>query len=160
MDFSSSVEYVTGQSIDLKVSSQDQDAVIGEELEVLRSKVDELTDEVGPYFSSAVYGTDVTLDLKRNKLRSEVDQQTAEINTLQSLTKAPVPMQKNSGKPGQEVNRVPPPFRQPTNEGFQSQGFHGLVQRLIQKEKQVVQLQADVDHLKAQNLSEGREAVR
>jgi len=110
LDFSSSVEYVTGQSIDLKVSSQDRDGVIEEELEVLRSKVDELTDEVGSYSLSAVPGTDVTSDIKRNKLRSEVDQQTAEINTLQSLTKVPAPVQKNSGKPGQEVSRIPSLF--------------------------------------------------
>jgi hypothetical protein len=48
LDFSSSVEYLTGQSIDLNVSSQDQDGAIEEEVESLRSKVDELTDEVGP----------------------------------------------------------------------------------------------------------------
>lgn len=47
LDFSSSVEYMTGQSIELEVSSQDNDAVIEGELESLRSKVDELTDEVG-----------------------------------------------------------------------------------------------------------------
>ena len=38
---------MTGQSIELEVSSQDNDAVIEGELESLRSKVDELTDEVG-----------------------------------------------------------------------------------------------------------------
>jgi hypothetical protein len=75
-------------------------------LESLRSKVDELTDEVGPHLLSLVPGADATSDFKRNKLRSEVDQQTAEINTLQSLAKVPAPMQKNSGKPGQEVNCV------------------------------------------------------
>ena len=110
LDFSSSVEYVTGQSIDLKVSSQDRDAVIEEELEVLRSKVGELTDEVGLHLLSTVPGTDVTSDVKRNKLRSEVDQQTTEINTLQSLTKVPTPAHKNSVKPGQEVNCIPPLF--------------------------------------------------
>lgn len=37
--------------------------------------------------------------------------------------------------------------------------MHGLVMRLVQKEKQVVQLQAEVDRLKAQNpSSESREA--
>lgn len=37
--------------------------------------------------------------------------------------------------------------------------MHGLVTRLVQKEKQVVQLQAEVDRLKAQNPSnESREA--
>lgn len=110
MDFSSSVEYVTGQSIDLKVSSQDNGAVVEEELEYLRSKIDELTDEVGPCLLSAILDTDAKSDFKRSKLRNEIDQQTAEINTLQSLTKVPAPIQKNSGKSGQEVNRIPPSF--------------------------------------------------
>ena len=107
LDFSSSVEYVTGQSIDIKVSSQDHDAVT-EELESLRSKVYELTDEVGPRLFSSFPSVDTTSGLKRNKLRSEVDQQTAEINTLQSLTKVPASTQKSSGKPAQEVNCIPP----------------------------------------------------
>jgi hypothetical protein len=37
--------------------------------------------------------------------------------------------------------------------------FHGLVQRLVLKEKQVLQLQAEVDRFKAQNPNEGRDAV-
>ena len=40
-----------------------------------------------------------------------------------------------------------------------SQGFHGLVQRLVQKEKQVLQLQTELDKFKAQNPGESREAV-
>jgi diaphanous 1 len=160
LEFSSSVEYVTGQSIDLKVSSQVHDIVIEEELESLRSKVDELTDEVGTPLLSSVPGTDAASDFKRNKLRGEVDQQTAEINTLQSLTNVPAPIQKNSGKPGKEVIVLHRPFRLSTDPRFQTQSFHGLVQRLIQKEKQVVQLQADLDRLKAQDPSEGKEAVR
>lgn len=104
MDFSSSVEYVTRQSIDLGVSSQDHDATTKEELESLRSKVDELTDEVGPSLLSSVPNTDAAPGFKRAKLRSEIDQRTAEINTLQSLAKVPVPVQKTSGKPGQEVS--------------------------------------------------------
>jgi diaphanous 1 len=103
--------------------------------------------------------TNAAFHFKRNKLRSEVDQQTAEINTLQSLTKGPPPLQRGSGKPGQEVNCVQPTFSTVTDIDFQSQSFHGLVQRLIQKEKQTVQLQADLDRLKAQNPSEGREVV-
>ena len=39
------------------------------------------------------------------------------------------------------------------------QNFHGLVQRLISKEKQVLQLQAELDRFKAENPNEGREAV-
>ena len=103
LDFSSSVEYVTRQSIDLG-DSQDHDAATKEELESLRSKVDELTDEVSPSLLSPVPNTDAAPDFKRGKLRSEIDQRTAEINTLQSLAKVPAPTQKNSGKPGQEVS--------------------------------------------------------
>ena len=151
---------MTRQSIDFKISSQDCDATIEEELESLRSKVDELTDEVGACLLSAVPGVDATSDFKRDKLRSEVDQQAAEINTLQSLTKVPAPMQRNSGKPGQEVIASHLSFQLLADTRFQAQSFHGLVQRLIQKEKQVVQLQADVDRLKAQNPSEGRGEVQ
>ena len=104
MDFSSSVEHVTRQFIDLGVSSQDHDAATKEELESLRSKVDELTEEVGQFLLSSVPTTDAPPDLKRGKLRSEIDQRTAEINTLQSLAKGPSPVQKGSGKPGQEVS--------------------------------------------------------
>jgi len=38
-----------------------------------------------------------------------------------------------------------------------SQNFHGLVQRLVQKEKQVLQLQTQLDRLKSQNPNENRE---
>jgi len=40
------------------------------------------------------------------------------------------------------------------------QNFHGLVQRLVQKEKQVLQLQAEVDQYRSQNPVEDKEAVR
>ena len=40
-----------------------------------------------------------------------------------------------------------------------NQNFHGLVQRLVQKEKHVLQLQAELDKFNAQNPTEGREAV-
>jgi hypothetical protein len=40
-----------------------------------------------------------------------------------------------------------------------SKNFHGLVQRLVLKEKQVLQLQAEVDRFKADNPNEGRAAV-
>lgn len=41
-----------------------------------------------------------------------------------------------------------------------NQSFHGLVQRLVSKEKQVLQLQSEVDRLRAQNPTDGRDAVR
>lgn len=40
-----------------------------------------------------------------------------------------------------------------------TQNFHGLVQRLVQKEKQVLQLQNELDRVKAQNPTETRENV-
>ena len=39
------------------------------------------------------------------------------------------------------------------------QSFHGVVQRLVQKEKEASQLKAELERLKAQNPSEGRDAV-
>ena len=40
-----------------------------------------------------------------------------------------------------------------------TQGFHGLVQRLVQKEKQVLQLQNELDRLKAQNPVDKNDSV-
>jgi diaphanous 1 len=40
-----------------------------------------------------------------------------------------------------------------------AQNFHGLVQRLVLKEKQVLHLQAEVDKFKSENPAEGRDAV-
>ena len=40
------------------------------------------------------------------------------------------------------------------------QNLHGLVQRLVQKERLVVQLQSELDHLKSSNPVENRESVR
>ena len=45
--FASSVQHITGQQLDVKAaSSSDPMAVVEEELELLRLKVDELSDEV------------------------------------------------------------------------------------------------------------------
>jgi hypothetical protein len=98
---------VTGQPVDLETSSQDHDAAIEEELEILRSKVDQLSNEVGSFLLSLLPAINVISDLKRDSLRREVNQQAAEINTLQCLAKVPTPTQKNSGKPGQEVDCIP-----------------------------------------------------
>lgn len=60
LDFSSAVEYVTGQPIDLETPSKGHGTVIEEELETLRSKVYQLTDEVGPLLLSHVPATNMT----------------------------------------------------------------------------------------------------
>ena len=41
----------------------------------------------------------------------------------------------------------------------QLQNFHGVVQRLVQKEKQVLQLQTELERFKTQNPGEDRDAV-
>ncbi|GLB34079.1 putative diaphanous FH3 domain contatinign protein [Lyophyllum shimeji] len=118
--FAASVQHITGQELEVKAASE-SDSFIEQELEELRSKVEELSDE-------------------RTELRNELNQKVAEINTLKSLPLGlPVPQAKSLGKSG-------------------SENFHGLVQRLVQKEKQVLQLQAELDRLKALNPADGRDA--
>jgi diaphanous 1 len=71
--------------------------------------------------------------LQSNELRNELQSQVAELNTLRSLPLNIAPtQQKTVSKSG-------------TGE------VHGLVMKLVQKEKQVVQLQAEVERLKVQN---------
>ncbi|KZV82357.1 FH2-domain-containing protein [Exidia glandulosa HHB12029] len=114
--FASSVQHITGQSSDTA-------ALVEEELEVLRARVEELSEE-------------------RVGLRDQINEKVAEINTLKSLPSPAV------GSPGKLV---------PKGKG-ENQSLNGIVQRLIAKEKQVIQLQSEVDRLKAQNPNEGREA--
>lgn len=42
---------------------------------------------------------------------------------------------------------------------YPQQNVHGLVQRLVQREKEVLQLQTELSRFKAQNPGDGREAV-
>ncbi|KAJ3492688.1 hypothetical protein NLJ89_g11182 [Agrocybe chaxingu] len=120
--FASSVRHITGQDLEVKASHEsDSREIVEQELETLRFKVEQLSDE-------------------RTELRNELNQQIAEINTLKSISSGiPVPNVNNARKAGSEQN------------------FHGLVQRLVQKEKQVLQLQTELDRYKAQNPSDGRE---
>ncbi|KAF7302007.1 Formin-like protein 6 [Mycena indigotica] len=120
--FSSSVVHITGQALEVKAAYEDGSrTIIEQELEALRAKYEELSDE-------------------RTDLRNKLNDQLAEMNALKSLPmNMPVPNAKSIGKAGQE-------------------NFHGLVQRLVQREKQVIQLQAEVDRFKAQNPADAREA--
>lgn len=98
--------------------------------------------------------------LQRTKLRDELNQQIAELNTLKSLPlSVPGSYSKASGKGGPEVCLW---FKYLISQSqyLALQNFHGLVQRLVQKEKQVLQLQTELDRFKAQNPSDGRDAVR
>ncbi|KAG6910997.1 hypothetical protein DXG01_006051 [Tephrocybe rancida] len=119
--FAASVQHITGQELDVKAAT-DSDSIVEQELEELRSQVEELSDE-------------------RTELREELNQKVAEINTLKSLPLGlPVPQTTSVGKKSGSEN------------------FHGVVQRLVQKEKQVIQLQAELDRFKAQNPNDGRDA--
>ncbi|KAJ3556352.1 hypothetical protein NP233_g11996 [Leucocoprinus birnbaumii] len=122
--FAASVQHITGQELSIDDASNGVSSHLVEEVESLRNKVEELSDE-------------------RTRLREQLEQQLAEINTLKSL--------------GPNVS--PAPKRAPAKGGNEpQQNFHGVVQRLVQKEKQVIQLQTELDRYRAQNPSEDKEA--
>ncbi|KAH9077002.1 armadillo-type protein, partial [Lactarius deliciosus] len=73
------------------------------------------------------------------QLREVLSQQKAELTTLKAITtSAPISASRGLGKGGPE-------------------SFHGLVQRLVLKEKQVTQLQSELDNLKSSSPIETRE---
>ncbi|THG96218.1 hypothetical protein EW026_g5579, partial [Hermanssonia centrifuga] len=118
--FADSVRHITGQSLEAGTAQDGQNLIVGEELDSLRMRVDELSEE-------------------RSRLQNELSQQVAELSTLRTLPLSVTsPTLRNQGKGNGE-------------------NFHGLVQRLVQKEKQVIQLQGELERLKAQNPSESRE---
>jgi hypothetical protein len=91
-------------------------------------------------------------------LRAELDDRIAEANALKSLpANLPSPNGKGNARGGNEV--CPPPPSSTAWYSMPFQNFHGLVQRLVQKEKQVLQLQTELDRFRALNPGEGREAV-
>lgn len=71
--------------------------------------------------------------MQSTELRNELQNQVAELNTLRSLP----------------LNIAPTPQKAGSKSGTGE--VHGLVMKLVQKEKQVVQLQAEVESLRAQN---------
>lgn len=113
------------------------------------------------YLLSALQVADI--DVQRTRLREQLEQQLAEINTLKSLSPNVSSAQKRlPNKGGNEVK----PITQDATSSRKSetvlqpqQNFHGVVQRLVQKEKQVIQLQTELDRYRAQNPTEDKEAV-
>ncbi|KAJ8462763.1 hypothetical protein ONZ45_g17814 [Pleurotus djamor] len=118
--FAASVQHITGQEIEVKAVSDAISVHVTEEIETLRAQVEDLSEE-------------------RERLRDELNQQVAEVQTLKSLPLNIAVPHAKGGKGGPE-------------------NFHGLVQRLVQKEKQVLQLQTELDRFKTENPSEAREA--
>ena len=92
-----------------------------------------------------------------------MEQQLAEINALKALPLGiSIPSASHSRKAGPEVCSVlicDNPIWKTNSICINQQNFHGLVQRLVQKEKQVLQLQAEVDRYNAQKPAEDKEAV-
>jgi diaphanous 1 len=122
--------------MDVRTSSKEGDDLLRKEAEALRAQVEELSDEVCFFFFP---WTHLLISSKRTKLRNELNEQIAEITTLKAL---------------------PLSISGPKSPGKGEQGFHGVVQRLVQKEKQVLQLQAEVDRYKAERpAAETRDAV-
>ena len=71
--------------------------------------------------------------MQSTELRNELQSQVAELNTLRSLP----------------LNIASTPQKAVSKSGTGE--VHGLVMKLVQKEKQVVQLQAEVERLQTQN---------
>jgi hypothetical protein len=78
------------------------------------------------------------LSEEKSVLRDELNERVAEVNTLKSLPALPSAPGMPNGRSGNE-------------------NFHGLVQRLVQKEKQVLQLRTELERFKVLNPAEGRE---
>ena len=110
--FLASVEHVVGKQALVKSSRTTDTASVPtsflEELETLRSRVEELTEE-------------------KASIKEQLDEKTALGNTLRSL-----PTETNA-----------PDASQKTDKGNVS----GVIQRLVQKEKEVLRLQAEVTKL-------------
>ncbi|KIY49480.1 hypothetical protein FISHEDRAFT_65448 [Fistulina hepatica ATCC 64428] len=117
--FYASVEGLVGRNSSDAALIAPMRVVEYEELEALRSRVEELSTE-------------------RVQLRNDVDQKAAEINVLKSLP------------PNGFVNQLKPA-------GKSGENVHGLVQRLVQKERQVLQLQTELERFKDQSSAESRE---
>ncbi|KAL7410280.1 hypothetical protein BDY24DRAFT_186432 [Mrakia frigida] len=100
-----------------------------EEIEALRTRVEELSDE-------------------RAKLKDELSTQIAEVNTFRALPSS-VSMSFSSS------SDAPDPIKSAEKE---SPNFHGLVQRLVLKEKEVLRLQAEVTRLGKSGPAEPRES--
>ncbi|EMD40584.1 hypothetical protein CERSUDRAFT_102967 [Gelatoporia subvermispora B] len=103
------------------------------EIEVASADVTEIEEELESLRSQVEL-----LNQERTRLRDTIDEQAAEVATLKALTPQMPPSGSRQAGRGEPIS--------------------GVVQRLVQKEKQVLQLQAEVDRLKAENPTEDREA--
>ncbi|KIK67748.1 hypothetical protein GYMLUDRAFT_68769 [Collybiopsis luxurians FD-317 M1] len=120
--FTESVESITGQALEVKAASEDEQmSTVKEEVARLRKQVDELSQE-------------------KSALKKEMDEQMVEINTYKSLPIVTASQAKAAGRPPHEVQ--------------------GFVQRVIAKEKEVKQLQSELDQLRSRLPSEAEERAK
>ncbi|PWN41049.1 hypothetical protein IE81DRAFT_315743 [Ceraceosorus guamensis] len=118
-----SVQHIVGKHAMIKANRLSDTSTVPssfvEELEGLRAKVEELSDE-------------------RSQLKADLNESIAQANTLRGL-----PRISDGGTASTSGESASGPKR------GERENFAGVIQRLVQKEKQVLQLQSEVDRLTA-----------
>lgn len=121
-----SIQHLVGKQAMIKANRLSDTSTVPssfvEELEGLRSRVEELSDD-------------------KSKLRAELDERVAEFNTLRSL---PAALRDHADSSNSSATASQASV---SKGGGEKENFAGVIQRLIQKEKQVNQLQAEVERL-------------
>jgi diaphanous 1 len=159
--FAKAVDEITGKEHGYRLfPDPSASAAVSEELESLRAKLNELNDEV--YFKASSLEISITecgnSAQKCTQLRDSLTEQTAQVNILKSLpsnmsTSGP----KIAGRSGEVCLRSMTYFVILTC--ILVKGLSGLVQRLVQKEKQVLQLQTELERYKSKEHGEDQEEV-
>lgn len=121
------IQHLVGKQAMIKANRMSDTSTVPssfiEELEGLRAKVEELSDD-------------------KAKLRTKLNEQTAEVITLRSLPGAAA-LRKDSG----ESDGAPSGTPSTLPKRGDKESFAGVIQRLVAKEKQVIELQAELDRL-------------
>ncbi len=116
-----SIQHLVGKQAVIKANRMSDTSSVPtsfvEELELLRTKVEQLSDE-------------------RTQLKTQLQQKTAEYNTLRSLPAS-----------DDEASRDADAKEHSLSKAADKDGFSGVIQRLVQKEKQVLELQEELDRL-------------
>ncbi|KAJ1032638.1 hypothetical protein NDA16_000661 [Ustilago loliicola] len=121
------IQHLVGKQAMIKANRMSDTSTVPssfiEELEGLRAKVEELSDD-------------------KAKLRTKLNEQTAEVITLRSLPGATA-LRKDSGDSDSAPSGAPSTLPKRGDK----ESFAGVIQRLVAKEKQVIELQAELDRL-------------
>ncbi|SAM77134.1 related to Diaphanous protein homolog 1 [Ustilago bromivora] len=132
------IQHLVGKQAMIKANRMSDTSTVPssfiEELEGLRAKVEELSDD-------------------KAKLRTKLNEQTAEVITLRSLPGAAA-LRKDSG----DSDSAPAGAPSTLPKRGDKESFAGVIQRLVAKEKQVIELQAELDRLSSAARSKERTA--